>query len=259
MRLSRLAGGLLIVLALVPATALARDSQAPPGAGDRWLPAEGWVMFHWLPYDERQLFARLHMSRADVLAWMRDDQHHRLAQLARERGLAPARLAADLVDAWAADAGPARERVLVARALRTLTQGHLSQHVLFHYFHQPAIGFRARSIFGVTPLYYQWLRLRGTAPAAIALAHRKSRRSVASRAMRTLRAYALTGARRGLMPYSQARLWLGEERRHLSHWLDSRIAKPGMDRVRAPALAKLSGWHLMCRLFRGHQSGVATP
>src|SRR5436305_3251186 len=98
----------LIALAALPATGFATDSQAPRGAGPRWLPGEDWVMFHWLPYDQRELFRQLHSSRTGVLTWLRDDQHHTLAQLARRRGLTPAHLAQRLVADWAGRLSPAR-------------------------------------------------------------------------------------------------------------------------------------------------------
>jgi hypothetical protein len=50
----------------------AQDSAAPPGVTPRWLPCERWVMLHWVPYDEQQLFRMLGMSSAQARAWMRD-------------------------------------------------------------------------------------------------------------------------------------------------------------------------------------------
>src|SRR4051794_24053046 len=100
----RLAPALLLsilALALVPAGAPARDPDAPPGASDRWLPAEDWVMLHWLPFDELLLYAKLGLPRERVLGWMRDDRRHTLAQLAERRGLPAPRLARELVAAWA--------------------------------------------------------------------------------------------------------------------------------------------------------------
>ena len=46
---------LLTLLAIAPAGA--KDSHAPPAANDRWLPCEPWVMYHWLPFSERRLYA----------------------------------------------------------------------------------------------------------------------------------------------------------------------------------------------------------
>ena len=228
----------------------ARDSHAPPGSSDRWLPCEDWVMYHWLPYDERDLYRALGSSRAEVLAWMRDDQRHTLAQLVRRAGLRVPDVSRRLVGAWAA-ARPAAERAeLVRRASATLTQGHLAQHVLFHYFHHPGVALRATSIFGVGARSYQRLRLAGVSPAAIGALRGRSRARVAAGAWRALRSHALRGARGGAMPARQRRNLLMRQRRGLSHWLDSRIRKPGFDARRR--LVARRGRDLLCHLFRGN-------
>jgi hypothetical protein len=238
----------VLVLALVPVLASAGDSDAPIGASDRWLPAEDWVMSHWLPFDERLLYAKLGLSRERVLDWMRDDRHHTLAQLGQRRGLPAPQLARELVVAWA----PPDKRIeLSARALRVLTQGHLAQHVLFHYFHNPGIGLNAARIFGVDPLEFQWRRLRGESPALIAAVSGRRPASVARSALRALRGDALAGVERGATPRRQARRWLAYERRGLRHWLDSSIYKPGRRGEPAPALLGLPRFSLVCRLFQG--------
>src|SRR4051812_26581850 len=80
-------------LALAPAAA-PRDSDAPPGAGQKWLPCERWVMFHWLPFDEAFLYRTLHTTRREVHAWLKDDRRHTLGQLANRRGITAKALAA---------------------------------------------------------------------------------------------------------------------------------------------------------------------
>ena len=87
-------------------------------------------MYHWVPYDERQLFSMLAMDRAAVERWLEDDDVHTLAQLVRRRGLDPGDAAQELVSAWAGDAPAQQQASLVDRALRTLTEGHLAQHRL---------------------------------------------------------------------------------------------------------------------------------
>ena len=135
----------LTALLIVPAAAQAADSHAPHGARLDWLPSDEWVMSAWLPYDEARLYALIHSDRAEVDAWL--DDHRTLGQLARTARL-------DL----AAQAGPRARRaapevrapgdapVLERRALETLTQGHLSNHVIFHVFHTPAIADHARRL-----------------------------------------------------------------------------------------------------------------
>ncbi|HEX8854782.1 MAG TPA: hypothetical protein VF752_04210, partial [Thermoleophilaceae bacterium] len=94
------AAALIALLALAGGPAVARDSDAPPGASPRWLPCEHWVMFHWLPYDETRLYSLLGVHRATVLRWARDDQHRTLGDLARRRGWKPDALASALVRPW---------------------------------------------------------------------------------------------------------------------------------------------------------------
>jgi hypothetical protein len=205
-------------------------------------------MLHWLPFDERLLYAKLGLSRERVLDWMRDDRHHTLSQLGQRRGLPAPQLARALVGAWA----PLDKRTeLSARALRVLTQGHLAQHVLFHYFHNPGIGLNAARIVGVDPLDFQWRRLRGESPALIAAAYGRRRASVARSALRTLRGDAMAGVQRGATPGRQARRWLSYERRGVRHWLDSSIYKPGKRDEPAPPPLRLPRFSLVCRLFQG--------
>jgi hypothetical protein len=238
----------VLALCWVPRAALARDPDAPPRASDRWLPAEDWVMFHWLPFDERLLYARLGLPRERVLDWLRDDGRHTLAQLAARRRLAPPRLASELVAAWA----PLPKRAkLASRALRVLTGGHLAQHVFFHYFHHPGIGLHAAAIFGADPLVFQWRRLRGESPALIAAAYGRRRAAVAHSTMRALSSDAMAGVRRGATSGPQAHRWLAYERRGLRHWLESAIYKPSERDKPAPARLRLPRFSLACRLFQG--------
>lgn len=125
--------------AALVAPSAARDSEAPPHASHRWFPCEGWVMFHWLPYDEARLYRLLGIDRSRLRSWLRDDRRHTIAQLARRRGIAPEELALRLVRPWRDEVSPGRFRLLRRRALRTLTQGHLAQHIFFHPLH-PACG-----------------------------------------------------------------------------------------------------------------------
>jgi hypothetical protein len=61
--------------------------------------------------------------------------------------------------------GTARFGELRRRTVRVLTQGHLAQHVFFHYFHGTVE--RSRRIFGVHPKVYQRLRQRGLTPVEV--------------------------------------------------------------------------------------------
>ena len=245
-----------LVLALgvslaVAAPAAAQDSEAPPGASPRWLPCEDWVMYHWVPFEERRLFALLGVGRPVVLRWMRDDRHHTLAGLARRRGRDPRRVADELVAPWRGGVSPGHEAELRRRAWRTLTQGHLAQHLLFHTFHHPAVAVRARALFGLPALDYQRERLLGRSPAAIGAAHGRSRREVARSALAVLRASGAEGVARRWIPRAQARAQLRRQRAGLSHWLGSSISKPGFRGARRGPRTVRPRAALLCRLFSG--------
>jgi hypothetical protein len=137
-----------------------------------------------------------------------------------------------------------------SRALRTLTQAHLAQHVLFHRFHDPAIGLSARRLFGLGAADFQQARLIGRSPAELAAAHHRRRGWLARRAMDVLRSATLRGVRAGVMPPEQGRLLLRQRRRGLSHWLDSRIHKYRRRRLHhRPDSHPRS--RMACRLLRG--------
>jgi hypothetical protein len=249
-----LAAGCLLAALAIPATA--RDSGAPPGASHRWLPCEDWVMYHWLPYSERRLVRLLRLEPGELRRWLRNDRVHTIAQLARRRGIEPEELASRLVEPRRAGASEEWLAVLRERALRTITQGHLAQHILFHDFHHPGIALRARSIFGVPALEYRRLRLAGRAPAAIGRAHDRSRRTVARRTFATLRRFARLGVRSGAMPRAQADRLLRQQHAGLSWSLDARIDKPSARRTgriyRKRTLRPRR--QLLCFLFAGRAS-----
>ncbi len=256
----------LVLLALVAfvigcagaPTASARDSEAPPGASDRWLPCEDWVMLHWLPYEEQRLYERLGLTRSDVRAWLRQDRYHTLAQLAIGRGLDVNLLVDQLVEPWGATASPAQVAVLRSRAERTLTQGHLAQHVLLHSFHQPAIALRARELFGVSPMAFRDLRLQGISPAAIGRANGRPPHVVARRTAAVLRRTAADGVRAQAMPPGQASRQLDRQLDGLDHWVRSRIAKPGHS-AHGQQRKGLSREALTCRLFSGRYVATRHP
>jgi Tol biopolymer transport system component len=218
----RLAGTLgLILAAAAPAAAQAPlpappqvaslDSEAPPGAPPHWLPGEKWVMQHWLPYDEARLYELLGVDRGDVWRWLRDDTRT-LADLARENGWDPADLARELV----APFNPA----LAGRALRTLTQGHLSQHIYFHSLHQNAIPDNARKVFGVASReQFQAARRAELSPVEICRLHGVPGAEAARRAEATLRSMAAEGVRTRQIPAAQAERLLARQLSQLPRWL----------------------------------------
>src|SRR3954467_9685811 len=168
------------------------DSDAPQNAPAHWLPPEAWVYNHWLPYDETRLYALLGITRVELWEQLRDD-HRTLAQLAARHGWPdPRRLAAALTAPEAATVGAARAEVLEERALRTITQGHLAQHLFFHSLHQFGIASEAPAIFGVTDVEFRRLRRAELSPLAIARLHGRSPGQVEALAIPVLPAGADT-------------------------------------------------------------------
>src|SRR3954454_1356977 len=196
------------------------DSDAPAKAPAHWLPPEAWVYNHWLPYDETRLYRLLAITRVGLWEQLRDD-HRTLAQLAARHGWQdPRRLAAALTAPEAASVGSARARVLRERALRTITQGHLAQHLFFHSLHQFGIASEAPAIFGVSDIEFRRLRRAELSPLAIARLHDRSPGEVEARAIAVLRERARTGVRGRAIPKAQADRLLRRQLSQLPRWLD---------------------------------------
>lgn len=255
MRQRRLAAVIAVGLAVtisIGATALptaARDSHAPSGASSNWLPCDAWVMFHWLPYSEHRLYTLLGTDQDHIRQWLRDDDHHTLGQLFARRGVGVRRAAAHLLEPVRRRVSAARFAELRKRAVDTLTQGHLAQHVLFHYYHQPVVAVHAKRLFGVSPIEYRRLRLRGKSPAEIAIAHGRSPRQAKLGALALMRWAAAKGARERSTPAAQARRVLAIQRHGIEHWLQSKIRKPGAGRHLE--LGHLTRKRLLCFLLSG--------
>src|SRR3954447_14428721 len=203
-----------------PIVTKSAESEAPKNAPAHWLPPEAWVYNHWLPYYETRLYALLGITRVGLWEQLRDD-HRTLAQLAARHGWPDARkLAAALTAPEAKTAGPARAKVLRERALRTITQGHLAQHLFFHSLHQFGIASEAPAIFGVSDLEFRRLRRAELSPLAIARLHGRSPGGVEALAIAVLRDRARTGVRGGAMPRTQADRLLRRQLSQLPRWLD---------------------------------------
>lgn len=160
-----------------PDTVKAHDSLAPAGASHTWLPAEDWVAYHWIPFDEQALKRALGLRGRELAAYLYDD-HHTLADLAARRGLDPETLADHLITSWRPRTDDREMGVLRDRTLRLLTQGHLAQHVFFHVFHNGGgtwylgqrLGISSATVTaerarGLT--FQQIARRRGVAPSAL--------------------------------------------------------------------------------------------
>ena len=228
-----------LALALLATPAHAKDSDAPEGALGHWLPTETWVYEHWLPYDEDRLYDLLDVDRGDVWRHLRDDAARNLAQLGERAGYTPGRLARALVEPRRDDVSAQRLGRLRARALRTLTQGHLSQHILFHNLHQLTIPERSPEIFGTANVEV-FLRLRRSdiSPERIGRLHGRDRAEVRRASERALRATAARGVREGHVTAAQARLQVDRQLRQLPRWLGQRRYN-GPPRTLAPGTGAL--------------------
>jgi Tol biopolymer transport system component/plastocyanin len=213
---------ILAALALLPAAAAAKsnDSLAPPDAPPHWLPPEAWVYNHWIPYDEGRLYALLHITREQLWQQLRDD-HRNIAQLAARHGWRdPGRLADALVASWRGRVTAARLAILRGRAVRTITQGHLSQHLFFHSLHQFAIPSRAPRIFGMSDQGFRDVRRTlELSPLTIARLHGRSPARVEALSVAALRDRARAGVAGHAITARQARILLRRQITQLPRWL----------------------------------------
>jgi Tol biopolymer transport system component len=239
------------------------DSLAPPHAPPHWLPPEDWVYNHWLPYDEGRLYALLRVTRGDIWRQLRDDRHN-LAELARAHGWPdPRRLAAALVAPRRAEVLPAMLAVLRSRAVRTVTQGHLAQHLFFHSLHQFAIPSEAPEIFGVTDAEFRALRRGEQSPLDIGRVHGRSPSEIQALAARVLRERARAGVSSGATSARQARLLLARQLAQLPRWLaqvryngpppthGGQLVRPPRDYAANPALSA-DGRHAVFESYQQH-------
>ncbi len=196
------------------------DSEAPPGSPPHWLPNETWVMQHWLPYDETRLYSLLGVTRGDVWRWLRDDTRN-LAGLAALHGWKdPDALAAALVQPWQGHLRePHRLATLQSRAKRTLTQGHLSQHMFFHSLHQNAIPDNAPAIFGTSTTRFRDLRRSELSPLMICRLNGLSRAHAQDTAEQTLRTMVARAVKGQAMPAAQGDRLLARQLRQVPRWL----------------------------------------
>ena len=203
---------LLILAALaIPVAAQATDSHAPKGARGDWLPADGWAMSQWLPYDEATLDHLLHTNRGELAAWL--DDRRTLGQLARKRGFHSQRaLAKRLVAARGGHMGPALRRTLERRALDTLTQAHLARHVYSTTTTRPRSEPSAHRLFGVSTGRDKKLRDSGLSPRRIAAAGGRSEAKLRRSLLALFAERGRRAVRIGAMSSRQARTLLAEQR-----------------------------------------------
>jgi hypothetical protein len=242
------AAGLALICALaVAAPARAADSLAPPGAPRTWLPHEDWVLEHWLPYDQNTLFRILDLNLEQVRKYFASEPNApavpTLAALARSRGLNVGRLADELVASWHPRVSRPQYAVLRRRAMRTLTQGHLMQHMLFHPFHDTALLRASPQVFGVTPRDLNFSLDERLSHAEVGYQHGRSYQQMVRSAIAVLRVEEAVGVRRHLTPLSEAQAELADQIASLPSWLNASSGNPQtifVPRASQPTRAGLS-------------------
>lgn len=225
--MNRLLTVLLTLIALAASAASASaaaiprsaDSHAPKGARLDWLPSSEWVMSSWLPYDETRLYELASTSRAELSTWLNDQRS--IGDLARAHGVRSlGALADELIAPRARGLSAHQRRVLRARALSTLTQPHLGNHVMFHVFHTPAIASDAKRIFGLRAATFRRLRSEGLSPVRIGAAGGRSRLAVRGALRRLFRERAARAVRTGAMTKTQAAALLRHQEDGLNAYVD---------------------------------------
>jgi len=215
---------LALALAPAPARAVAADSLAPPHAPHNWLPKEGWVWMHWLPFEEPELAAALGTSAAGIRAYLSDDTRV-LATLAHRRHWRLKVLARHLTRRFDGRVPRRRLAALRWRTERVLTQGHLAQHVLYHTFHGPGMPAHAQQLFGITREAFLAARQQGLSPDQLAVSARREPRIVRAGVLRLLADEAQQGVRSLSQSRAQARRMLARQTRDLGCWMASPLPK----------------------------------
>jgi hypothetical protein len=203
------------------------DSLAPAGAPRKWLPNYDWVMEHWMPYDQQQLFSTLGVTFEQVRSYLASGPLTKpvrpLAGLISSKGFNPQKLANQLVTAW----HPPRALypMLVSRAMETFTQGHLMQHMLFHFFHDSALNRATPQIFGgVTPKQLHQYMAQGMKRLQIGLQHGRTYQQMVAATTAVLRAEEAVGVRDHLTSPSEAGEELALQIARIPTWL--KVAGP---------------------------------
>lgn len=184
------------------------DSDAPPGATVDWLPNEDWVMQHWLPYTERDLWRVLRTNRFEIQNSLRVRP---LAGLARRKHMSTRKVLRRLM-APVRREYPSRYRLLYSRAQRTFTQRHLMQHMFFHPLHHPKLTQYITEALGIGWFKISQLRNQGNTLDEIAQMQGLDPRVFERGGVNTIRKATELGVRRGAIPRRQAKSYVREVR-----------------------------------------------
>jgi hypothetical protein len=130
---------------------LRADPIAPPGAVSYWLPPIQWVMERWLPFNADSLYRDLGLANAadESFLYFYLNTGKNIGDLARTFGMNVPALAKSLLHQRQSRYPPRLYETLLRRTQEMLTQPHLAQHVLFHWFHDWANEFDTVPLYGV--------------------------------------------------------------------------------------------------------------
>lgn len=219
---------LVILVAVGGATDVgARDSHAPAGAPDRWLPADEWVMSGWSPIDETRLQELTGIDRDQLKRWLNNDRS--LGRLVRSHGVPDLRAFGITVTApqcAARRAGEVSCRELRHRVAHMFSQPHLARHVLFHLYHSHALTMHTQWLFGLPRASFVAARARGESPLQIAMSGGIDEATLTARLDHFFRLRDERGAREGAQTEQQAALQLARQRADMFFYIHKPYASP---------------------------------
>lgn len=243
-----LATASLVLLVAPPAGAsqpALPDPGAPSGASTEWLPDDEWVQHRWLPYSESRLNEVLDTDRYELGPWLRPGRRD-LGDLARKRGLSVSEAVRQVMEPERSRVSARDFRLLRRRALKTFTQRHLMQHMLFHNFHtRPANGAWPRAI-GLDWPEIGRRKSRGMSLWDVAASNGRDPATVVDAVRAAIRRSARTGVRNNSTSRSQARDWLARDLRYLEAYAKW---KPGAAATSSQSAKQSRAFSAVCILY----------
>ncbi len=180
-------------------------------------------MFHWIPFDQSKLWATTGIKPLEFRHWINDDDNHTLALLIEKHGKDPDAVSRELMAPWKGKVSAAQLAELSRRTGELMTQGHLAQHVFFHYFHDPILAIDSAWIFKTPPGDYHRARLEGYSPSEIAIRAGVPVKQAVRRAMAVMRRTQDEAVRSGQTSRSQAEAFLRQQNVWINFWLTQKL------------------------------------
>jgi hypothetical protein len=142
-----------------------------------------------------------------------------------------------------------------------LTQGHLSQHVLFHHFHAPLIAANSREIFGLTRANYTVARRHGYSPAGMAGHTHRTQRQVKVAVLRVMRREMRKAIAAHEIAPTEAHRFYHRQVKYSHRWLHQHlnIHRHGKFPTHRHAKKFAKRQELYCSLFVGKRNDGSEP